>query len=74
MDRRRGVAAALGITDRALDLDGVAGVVSGVRFRGGGLQRQRLPNGVILGGGGDGDDAGLEDGCGITVDDRLRLV
>ena len=60
-----------GIVDLALTLDG--DVVGDFR-RGGRLQRRRLPNGVILGGGGDGDDAGLEDGRGVTVDDGLRLV
>ena len=56
MDRRCGAAAALGIADRALNLDGVLG---GVCFRGGGLQRRRLPSGLILGGDGDGDISGL---------------
>ena len=57
-DRRRGVTAALGIAERAFDLDGVSGSVCCVRLRGGGLHRRRLPSGTIFGG--DGDDSGLD--------------
>ena len=60
-----------GIVDLPLILD--SDVVGDFR-RGGGLQRRCLPNGVILGGGGDGDDAGLDNGCGVTADDGLRPV
>ena len=49
----------MGIAERSLDLDGIVGVVGGVRLRGGGLHRRRLPSGTILGGDGDGDDSGL---------------
>ena len=68
-DRGQGREAERGIVDLALVLDG--DVVGDFR-RGGGLQRRRLPSGVILGGG--GEDAGLDDGCGITADDGLRPV
>ena len=56
-DRRRGGRAALGIAERAFDLDGVSGVACCVRFRGGGLHRRRLPSGTTFGG--NGDDSGL---------------
>ena len=56
MDWRCGAAAALGIADRALDLDGVVG---GVFCRGGGLHRWRLPSGSIFGEDGDGGISGL---------------
>ena len=70
-DRGRGREAERGIVNFALVLDG--DIVGDFR-RGGGLQRRRLPNGVILGGGRDRDDAGLDDSCGVIVDDGLRLV
>ena len=59
-----------GIADLALALDG--NVVGDTFRRGGGLQRRRLPNGVILGGGGDRDDAWLDDGCGFIADAERR--
>ena len=70
MDWGRAREAEQGIVDLALTLDG--DVVGDAFRRGGGLQRRRLPSGVILGGG--GEDAGLDDGCGITADDGLRPV
>ena len=70
-DWRRGREAEWGIANLALVLDGN---VVGDFWRGGGLKRRRLPNGVILGGGWDGDDTGLDDGRGVIVDDGLRLV
>ena len=75
-DRLETREAGRGIVDlalaRSLDLDG--DVVGDTFRRGGGLQRRRLPNGVILGGNGDGDDTRLDDGCSFIVDDGLRLV
>ena len=62
-NRGRGREAERGIDDLALVLDG--NVV-------GGLQRRRLPSGEILSGG--RDDAGLDNGRGITADNGLRPV
>ena len=69
-DQRRGVTAALGIAERAFDLDGVSGVTGGVRFRGGGLHRRRLPSGTIFDG--DGDDSGLDGRRRVTGDGGRR--
>ena len=69
-DRRRGGRAALGIAERAFDLDGVSGVVCCVRFRGGGLHRRRLPSGTIFGG--DGDDSGLDGRRRVIGDGERR--
>ena len=71
-DRGRAREAERGIVDLALVLDG--DVVGDTFRRGGGLQRRRLPSGVVLGGGGDGDNAGLEGGRGITADAERRLA
>ena len=67
-DWGRRATAALGIDDLALDLDSI----SGAFLRGGGLHKRRLPNGVTLGGDGDGDDSGLR--CRVTGDDERRLA
>ena len=60
------------IVDLALILDG--DVVGNAFWRGGGLQRRRLPSGVVLGGGEDGDDAGLDGRRGFTADAERRLA
>ena len=68
--QRCGVMAALGVAERAFDLDGVAGAIGGVRFRGGGLHRRRLPSGTIFGG--DGDDSGLDGRRRVIGDGERR--
>ena len=73
---RRRREAGRGIVDlvlaRSLNPDG--DVVGDTFRRGGGLQRRRLPNGVIFGGNGDGEDARLDDGCGLIADGGLQPV
>ena len=72
-DRRQGREACRGAVDLALDLEGdVSGVVGDVFRRMGRLHRRRRPNGVILGGNGDGEDARLGDDGGVTPDDGLQ--
>ena len=59
-----------GIADLALVLDG--DVVGDALLSGGGLQRRRLPSSVVLDGGGDADNAGLDNERGITADAERR--
>ena len=61
-----------GIVNLALVLDG--DVVGDTLLRSGGLQRRRLPSGVVLGGDWDGDDAGLDGRRGFIADVERRLA
>ena len=72
-DRRRGREACRGAVDLTLDLKGDAvGVIGDVFWRMGGLHRRRRPNGVVLGGDGDGEVARLGDDGGVILDNGLQ--